>query len=191
MRAPRCRRFGSCAYGLFRRSPDAWSRSFVRIENGPSFQMPCRAAHGLDQRAGGAQKSLLIRVENRHQRNFGKSRPSRSRLIPIRTSNSLSQTRQQLHPFQRLDFRVHVAAAHPNLGVIARQVFGHALGKRGYEHAFVPLGTIANLRQQIVNLAFDGPNLNLRIDKAGWPDDLLDTTPAERVSSKGPGVADT
>ena len=33
--------------------------------------MPCRAAHGLDQRTFGTQKTLLVGIENRHQRHFG------------------------------------------------------------------------------------------------------------------------
>ena len=68
----------------------------------------------------------------------GRSSPSRNRLMPINTSNSpLRRPAQNFDAFQGLDLRMHVAAAHADLGVVLGQVFGHALGQRGHQHALV------------------------------------------------------
>ena len=68
---------------------------------------------------------------------------------------------------------MHVAALHADLGIVFRQVFRHAFGQRCHEHAFALLGAGANLVQQVVNLSLDGTYLDLGIDQACRPDDLL------------------
>ena len=69
---------------------------------------------------------------------------------------------------------MHVAAAHANFGVVAGEIFRHALGQRGDQHALVALGAIANLGEQVVDLAFHRANLDFGIDEAGGPNHLLD-----------------
>jgi len=48
-----------------------------------------------------------------------------------------------------------------------------------------------NLPKQIVDLALDGANFDLRVHQSRGADDLLHHYPADFVSSYGPGVADT
>jgi uncharacterized protein YcfJ len=53
---------------------------------------------------------------------------------------------------------VHVAAADADLGVVVGEVFGHALGEGGDEDALVDGGAVADLGEEVVDLAFDGAN---------------------------------
>ncbi len=70
----------------------------------------------------------------------GRSRPSRSRLIPMRTSYSpLRRSRSRRDTLQRLDLRVHVTATNTHLGVVVREILRHALRECGDEHALVSL----------------------------------------------------
>ena len=47
----------------------------VRVKDSPALEVTRCPAHGLDQRTGRAQKSLLVGVENRHQRYLGQIEP--------------------------------------------------------------------------------------------------------------------
>ncbi len=69
---------------------------------------------------------------------------------------------------------MQVPDAHAELLVILRQVLGHSLGQRRHQHALAARGPQADLRQQVVDLSFDGPDLNRRIGQTRRPDDLLD-----------------
>ncbi len=147
----------------------------VGVEDGAAFEMARGAAHGLDERAGRAQKAFLVGIENGDERNFRQVEAFAQQIdADERVVLALAQAGEQLHALQRFDLRVHVAAAHADLGVVAGEVFGHALGERGDEHALVAFGAVANLGEQIVDLAFDGADFDLGIDEAGGADDLLD-----------------
>jgi len=69
---------------------------------------------------------------------------------------------------------VHIPAAYADFGVVSREVFGHALGQRGHQYAFVFLRAIANLMEQVVDLAAHRAYLDLGIDQARGTNDLLD-----------------
>ena len=150
------------------------------------------ASHGLDQRTGRAQKAFLVGVENRDERNLGQVQPLAQQIdADQHVEFALAQAGKKFDALKGFDFGVHVTAANADLGVVAGQVFGHALGERGDQHALIALGAVANLCEEIVDLAFHGANLNFGIDEPGGPDDLLDDHAADRVSSYGPGVAET
>ena len=93
----------------------------------------------------------------------------------MRTSYSpLRRPAQELDALEGFDLGVHVAAADADLGVVAGEVLGHALGEGGDEDALVALGAVADLGEQVVDLAFDGADFDFGIDEAGGADDLLD-----------------
>ena len=72
----------------------------------------------------------------------------------MRTSYSpLAQSGEELDALEGFDLGVHVAAADTHLGVVAGEVLGHALGEGGDEDAFVSLGAVADLGQEVVDLA--------------------------------------
>ena len=58
---------GPAATGLSQRALHG-SRHLVGIEDGAAIEVARRPADGLDKRGLGAQESLLIRIEHRHQR---------------------------------------------------------------------------------------------------------------------------
>jgi len=68
---------------------------------------------------------------------------------------------------------VHVAAADADLGVVVGEVFSHALGEGGDEDALVVGCAVADLGEEVVDLAFDGADLYGWVDEAGGADDLF------------------
>jgi hypothetical protein len=54
-----------------------------------------------------------------------------------------------------------------DFGVVVGEVFGNALGESGDEDALVVGGAVADLGEEVVDLALDGANFYLGVDEAG------------------------
>jgi hypothetical protein len=83
------------------------------------------------------------------------------------------QVAQDFDAVERADLGVQIVALHADFGIVFGQIFRHALGQRGHQHALVVCRALPDLIQQIVYLAFDGADLDFRIHQAGWPDNLF------------------
>ena len=68
---------------------------------------------------------------------------------------------------------MHIAHANTLLVQIFGQVLGHAFGEGCDQRAKAISSDFADFIQQIIDLHFYGPNLNLGIQKSGGPDHLL------------------
>ena len=68
---------------------------------------------------------------------------------------------------------MNVAATYAHFAEIFVQFLGHALGQRGYQHAFVAFGTHGNLFYQIVYLIQAGTYLDYRVEQSCWAYNLL------------------
>ncbi len=69
---------------------------------------------------------------------------------------------------------MHVFHTDAGIMQVFGQVFGHALCQRPHKHTLFHLGALEYLFHKIIDLTLGLPNLNRRIDKSGWPDNLLD-----------------
>ena len=127
------------------------------------------AAHGLDQRAGGAEEAFLIGVEDGDERDFGKVEAFAQQIdADQHIELAFAQASEKFDALEGLDFGMHVAAAHADLGVVAGEVLGHALGEGGDEDALAFFGAVADFGEQVVDLAFDGADFNLRDRRGQW-----------------------
>ena len=113
-------------------------RHLVGVQNGAAIQVAGGAADGLNQRALRAQEAFLVRIEDGDQGNFREVETFAQEVdADQHVVFALAQVAQQSHTFERLNLGMHVAAFHADFGVVAGQVFGHALGQRGDQHALV------------------------------------------------------
>jgi hypothetical protein len=102
-----------------------------------------------------------------------------------------AQVADDLHALHRVDVRVQVTHAAAVFAEVFGEVFRHALGQRGDEHAVAHRHAQVDLAEQIVDLRGDG-----RISTSGSIRPVGRTTssttsPADSRNSYGPGVADT
>src|SRR3984893_2381411 len=133
------------------------------------------AANRLDQRGGAAKVAFLVGVENRYERNFRKVKAFAQQVNSNQHIEfSAAQVAQDADALERINFRVHVAAAHAGFGEIFGEVLGHALGQRGDQHSFVAFRTDADFFQEIVHLAFYRTHFDLWIDETRRANHLLD-----------------
>ena len=65
---------GAAAVGFVDGAPHAVGHH-VGVKNRAAVQMARRAAHGLDQRSGGAQEAFFIGIQDGDQRNFRQIQP--------------------------------------------------------------------------------------------------------------------
>ena len=56
---------------------------------------------------------------------------------------------------------------------VISHIFGHALGEGSDERALPTGNTLAQFRNQVINLTSRRPHTDLRIHQAGWADNLL------------------
>ena len=110
----------------------------VGVEDGAALNMARGAAHGLDERAGGAQETFFVGVENGDERDLGQVKTFAQQVdADEHVVFAFAQTGEKLDALQGFNLGVHVAAAHADLRIVAGEVFGHALGERGDEDALV------------------------------------------------------
>ncbi len=143
-----------------------------------------RAADGLDQRARRAQIAFLVGVEDRHQRHLRQVEALAQQVdADQHVEVAPAQVADDLDALDRLDVGVEVA--HPDADVLAvvGQVLGHLLGERRDQHALVALDAPADLLEQVVDLVARRAHLDLGIDQAGRPDELLDDHAAAAARS--------
>ena len=147
----------------------------IGVEDGAAFEMAGAAADGLDERSAGTQEAFFVGVENGDERDFGQVESFAQKIDADQyVELAFAQIAQNFDPLERFDFRVHVAALHADFAVVLGEIFGHALGEGGYQHAFAFLDARADLVQQVVDLAFHRADFDWRIDQSGGADDLLD-----------------
>ena len=87
---------------------------------------------------------------------------------------TFAEIAEEFDAFEGFDFGVHVAAADADLGVVVGEVLGHALGEGGDEDALVYGGAVADLCEEVVDLALDGADFDLGVREACGADDLFD-----------------
>src|SRR5690606_31260104 len=75
---------------------------------------------------------------------------------------------------ERVDVAVEVADLDPELGVVLREILGHALRQRGDEDALLALDPEADLAEEVVDLIGDGAHVDDGIEQARRSDELLD-----------------
>src|SRR5689334_10492383 len=150
------------------------ARDPVGVEYRASVQISRRSTNGLDQGSVAAQKSFLIRIEDRHQRNFRKVETFAQQVDSDQhVEFAEPQPANDLHPLDCVDVGVHVPHAHAHLLQVIREILRHPLGQCRDEHALATTFTDANLVEKIVDLTSYRPDLDLWIDQASRTNDLL------------------
>ena len=149
-------------------------RQRVGVEDRLPRDVAGRPSERLDERARRPQESLLVGVQDGHERDLGQVETFPEQVDPDEgVELALPEVPQDPDPVEGLDLRVKVAHPEPELVVVARQVLGHLLGQSRDERPLVLFRPLPDLGHQVVHLALDRPDLDLRVGQAGGPDDLF------------------
>ncbi len=127
------------------------------------------------KRSGGPQEPFFVRIKDGNERDFREVQAFPEQVDPDQhVEDAAPEIPQDLDPFERFDVRVQVSHLHAQFLVVGRQILRHPLGERRHEHALFPLGTVANLLQQVIHLPAHRPHLDGRIHESGRTNHLLD-----------------
>src|SRR5919201_2690026 len=150
-------------------------RLLVRVHDHRPADVAGGAADRLYQRGLAAEEALLVRIDDRHERDLWQIEPLAQE---VHTHEHVELAEPQfaddLDPLERVDLRVQVPDPEAVLHQVVGEVLGHLLGQGGDERALALLGASADLVHQVVDLVARLAHLHLRIDDAGRPNDLLD-----------------
>ena len=114
------------------------------------------AAGGLDQTGFAAQKTFLVRVENRHERNFRQIQTFAQQIdADEHVEFAFAQRAQNFHALNGVNFAVQILDVDADAAQVIRQFLRRAFGERRDEHAFLLVGAFAAFLDQIVNLALE------------------------------------
>ena len=147
----------------------------VGVHHDLAADVPRGPADHLDQRPCAAQEALLVGVEDRDQRHLRQVDPLAEQVDADEdVVHAEAEVAQDRHPLQRVDLRMEVLDLDPELLEVVGKVLGHLLGERRDEHALAAVDALADLLEQVVDLALGRADANERIDDTGRADELLD-----------------
>ena len=151
----------------------------VGVQDNLRVHVPCSTADDLDEAPGVAEEALLVRVQDPDEPHLGDVEPFPQE-VDANEHIELAQAQlpDDLAPLQRLDLGVEVAGPDLFVGKELTEFLGQLLRERGDENTVAPGNRLLHLRDHVIGLAFNGPDLDLRVDKPGGPDDLLDCVAA-------------
>ena len=136
--------------------------------------VPGRPPDGLYHGRIAAEEAFLVRIQNG---NAAYLRQIQSFPEQVDAYQHIElpgpQFVNDLCPFNGSDIRVKVTYPDVVLFQVIRQVLRHPFGQGGHQYPF-PLGYgLADLPHQVVDLSFNRPHFNLRVQQSGRTDDLL------------------
>ena len=149
-------------------------RNGIRVHNYVSLRVPCRPPDGLDQRSFRTEKTFLIRVQDRDQRNFRNIQAFPQKVDAHQNVKYVQpHIPDNLRPFQGVDIRMEIFYADSGFPDIIRQILRHPLRQCRDQDLIVLFNLFMKLADQIVDLPLHWTHKNLRIQKPGGPDDLF------------------
>ena len=136
------------------------------------------AADGLDERGLRAEKSLLVRIEDGNQRYLGNIESLTQQVDADKhIVHAETQIAHQLLPLDGLNIVVHIPHLDAGGFKVIGQILGHFLGERGDQNPFALGCAGVDFSNEIVDLAINRTDNDLRIEQTGRADDLLDHLP--------------
>ena len=146
----------------------------VGIHDDRAVDVPRCPAHGLNERRFRPQEAFLIGIEDGYQRDFRHIQAFAQEVDADQdVEDAGPQVADDVGPFDGSDIRMEIAHADAHFFQVVRQIFGHLLGQRRHQDAFVLFRTLADFPQQVIHLAGNGTDFHVRVQQARRPDDLL------------------
>jgi len=150
-------------------------RHMIGVHHHLAADVPRSPPDRLNERVAGAEESLLVCIQDRHERHLREIQTFPQQVHPHDdVVYPGAQVVQDVHPLQSHDLGVQIVYTEPRLAQVLGEILGHALRERRHQGAFASRRTLAQHADQVIDLPAGGAHDDLRIDEAGGADDLLD-----------------
>src|SRR4029453_18990352 len=122
-------------------------------EHNFAVHMSRRTACGLDKRSLAAQKSLLVRVQNADERNFGKVETFPQQVDSDQNVEiGRAQAAQNLDALYRVDIAMEITHSQSDIAQIVGEIFGCAFRQRCHQDALALFDPLPTKLDRVVNL---------------------------------------
>ena len=147
----------------------------VGVEDHVALRVARGASGDLRERPDVAQESLLVGVEDRHERHLRQVESLAQQVHAYQhVEHPGPQVFENLDALQRVDVRVDVAVAYAHAVEVFRKLLGHAFGDGRHEHLVVVLHALVDLPDQVVDLVQRHAHLQRRVHQPRGADQLFD-----------------
>ena len=150
----------------------------VGIHQDLALRVSRGAAHRLDEAGLAAKEALLVRIQDCHKADFRNIQALAQEVDAHQhVKGPGAEIADDLHALDGSGVGVHVAGFDSGGGEVLGQVLGHFLCQSRDQAALSPVDLGVDLADEVVDLPLDGPDEDLRIQKARRADDLFGQLP--------------
>ena len=146
----------------------------IGIEDHLTVHITCCTTCCLCQRAMRAQEPLLIGIQNSNQRNF---RQIQTLAQQIDANQHIKDTQAQIpndfHALYRFDIMMQISHTNARVFQIIGQIFCHFDRQRCDQYALFSRCPRVDFANQIINLPFNRPDKNFRVEQSGRTNELF------------------
>src|SRR5262249_25994902 len=155
-------------------------------QNDFSVNVTRRPASRLNKGGLASQEAFFVSVKYTNQAYFRKIQPFAQKIDPNQDVEfSSSKGSQYFNPLDRVDLTMQIADFETDVSQVIRQIFSRSLRQGRNQNALPALRSFPTEFDGFVDLMFKGTYSNFRVQKPGWPNDLLnDQAAAWRVHVK-------
>ncbi len=146
----------------------------IGVENHFGVDVSRRSANCLNQAGCASEESLLVGIENCHQRNLGEIESFTEQVdADDDVMGFFAETSQDGHTFDGIEFGMNPSCSDSLLFQVSGEVFGETLGESGDEDTFVAFGAFPDFLDEMHDLAACRNDVQRGINQSGGADDLL------------------
>ena len=125
----------------------------IGVEDNLALNVARAPPGSLNEGGLASEEPFLIRVQNRHERNFRQIQTLAQEVnADQRIERALAQSPQNIHAPDGINIRVEIFAPDADIGEVLRQVFAGAFRERGDECSPATLRRGADFFNQVVDL---------------------------------------
>ena len=147
-------------------------RHHVGVKNNLAVDVSRCASGSLNQTRGAAQITFLVRVENRHERDFGQIEPFAQQVdADEHVEITLAQSAEDFDALNRVNLAVQVPHVDPDVAQVIRQFLRRAFRESCDQDAFLLFDPLARFFNEIVDLSFERFDGGFRIHESGRAND--------------------
>src|SRR5262245_1437954 len=133
------------------------------------------ATSSLNERSLATEKAFLVRIQNAHERNFGKIETFTEQIDANENVEiGRAQSAQDFDSLDCINVAVQVAHFQSDIAQIISQIFRRSLGQRGHQNSLTLFHALTTELNRLVDLILERLKRDFRIKTSGWADDLLD-----------------
>lgn len=150
-------------------------RNGIGIHDDGTFDVTCRSAGCLGQRAMRPKEPLLVGIENGDERNFRKIESFAQEINANEdVDHTFPERIEYLYPFHRIDIAMDIIHPYAVVEQIGSEFLRHTFGESSNERSLILLPSLFDLLHEVIDLVEGRPNIDNGVEQTRRSDNLFD-----------------